>query len=381
MTRSSSLTAYFDPASGRRNLKMLNNYQVTEILLSGNGLTAVGVKATDRTTGKVYRFSANKETILAAGAVHTPQVLMLSGIGPKAVLSAAGIKTKLDLPAVGTNFQDHPAAYLQWNVTASFPDPSSLATNATFNAISLAQYIANHTGPYTKAQAQMGGWLSLKMITSNYAKLISGLAAQVSTAYLPPVYSTNKGLQKGFEAQRSIIVNQMRAGTVASLEFPFSGAGFVPNALEKPLSRGTITLNTTNPYAEPVVTNYAFQNPFDKDQLYASVQWTRKFFQTKAMSVMNPVELIPGPQYTTEGEVFAALAASTLTPTFAHPSCSCPMMPQAMGGCVSSDLLVYGTKKLSIIDTSIMPIIPAAHLQAGMYAVAEKAADIIKSRN
>ena len=378
-TRSSSLTAYFDTVSGRRNLKMLTNHQVTEIVFSGNA--AVGVKATNRATGQVISFKANNEVILAAGAVHTPQILMLSGVGPKETIAAAGIQVKRDLPGVGTNYQDHPTAYLSWNISASFPNPNSLAENATFNAFSLAQYVANHTGPYTKAQAQMGGWLSLKMISDKANHYISKLAAQSGTSALPQVYSTNQGLQKGYEAQRRIITDQFKAGTVASLEFPFSGGGFVPNALQKPLSRGTITLDPVNPYAEPIVTNYAFQNPFDKDQLYAAVLWTRKLFQTKAMAPLTPVEVIPGPQYQTQDDIFNALLASTLTTSFAHPSCSCPMMPEDIGGVVGSDLRVYGTRRLSIIDSSIMPIIPAAHLQAGLYAIAEKASDIIKSRN
>ena len=113
-TRSSSLNAYYDPVSYRSNLKMLTEYRVTQVLFD-RSLTAQGVEAIDRTTGKVYQFKANKEVILAAGGVHTPQVLQLSGIGPKDVLKAAGVPVKLNFPAVGSNFQDHPTAYLNWN--------------------------------------------------------------------------------------------------------------------------------------------------------------------------------------------------------------------------------------------------------------------------
>lgn len=99
------------------------------------------------------------------------------------------------------------------------------------------------------------------------------------------------------------------------------------------------------------------------------------------MSVFAPVELLPGVAAQTDAEILTALkAAGVLQPSFAHPSASCAMLPLEMGGCVSPELLVYGTQKLSIIDASIIPLIVGAHLQETMYAVAEKAADLIKAR-
>jgi choline dehydrogenase-like flavoprotein len=120
MTRTSSLYAYYDRVSHRKNLKLLAKHQVIEVVFDKH-LTATGVKAIVRDNEQHVTFKAEKEVILAAGAIFTPQVLQLSGIGPKDVLTAAGVKTKLDLPAVGSNFQDHPVAYLSWNITSSFP--------------------------------------------------------------------------------------------------------------------------------------------------------------------------------------------------------------------------------------------------------------------
>jgi choline dehydrogenase-like flavoprotein len=92
-------------------------------------------------------------------------------------------------------------------------------------------------------------------------------------------------------------------------------------------------------------------------------------------------ELVPGSQYSTDDDIFnALLAQGSLSPTLAHSSGSCLMMPENAGGCVNDKLMVYGTQHLSIIDASIIPLIPACHLQATMYGVAEKAADVIKAR-
>lgn len=117
MTRASAFYAYYDKVSSRSNLKLLQKHQVREIVFSDGfegELVATGVKALDRTTNQTVSYTANKELILAAGAIYTPQLLQWSGIGPKSVLDAAGIKTKLDFPAVGSNFQDHAVAYYTW---------------------------------------------------------------------------------------------------------------------------------------------------------------------------------------------------------------------------------------------------------------------------
>jgi choline dehydrogenase-like flavoprotein len=380
MTRSSALYAYYDRVSHRSNLKLLAKHQVTEIMFDKN-LGATGVKATNRDNAHQVTFKASKEVVLAAGAIFTPQILQLSGIGPKKVLAAAGVKTKLDLPAVGSNFQDHPVAYLTWNITASFPNSGSLAANATFFEESRRLYEEELTGPLTKAQASYIGFLSLELISNNSQSILDDAEATSAADFLPEVYSTSKDLLAGFAAQRDVLLKSIRAGSVAVLEFPISGGGFIPNAMQKPLSRGTVHLNATNPLAVPVVTHNALANPFDRATIFEALQFTRRVLNSESVSSLNPVEVTPGPQYTElDSTIERLVAAGSLSPTFSHASCSCPMMPREMGGVVDSELLVYGTKRLSIVDASILPVIPAAHLQATMYSVAEKAADIIKAR-
>jgi choline dehydrogenase-like flavoprotein len=380
MTRSSALYAYYDRVSHRSNLKLLAKHQVTEIMFDKT-LGATGVKATNRDNDHQVTFKASKEVILAAGAIFTPQILQLSGIGPKKVLAAAGVKTKLDLPAVGSNFQDHPVAYLTWNITASFPNSGSLAANATFFEESRKLYEEELTGPLTKAQASYIGFLSLELISNNSQSILDDAEATSAADFLPEVYSTSKDLLAGFAAQRDVLLKSIRAGSVAVLEFPISGGGFIPNAMQKPLSRGTVHLNATNPLAVPVVTHNALANPFDRATIFEALQFTRRVLNSESVSSLNPVEVLPGSQHTERDATIERLVtAGSMSPTFSHASCSCPMMPRELGGVVDSELLVYGTKRLSIVDASILPVIPAAHLQATMYSVAEKAADIIKAR-
>lgn len=398
-TRSSAYTAYYAPVSNRPNFHLMTGSQAIEILFSDK--TTIGVKVKSRTDGSITSYYASKEIVMAAGAIHTPQLLQLSGIGPKSVLDAAGIPVKIDMSSIGANFQDHPVSYLRFNcrlfmrhlhftellkafavTNDTFPNPNSLSTNTTFNQTSYNEYLANRTGPYTEAHANSAAWLSLEQIAPGTASsLISSASAQEDpSSYLPAAYS-DLSLLAGFLAQRKILTDRFTAGTVAVYEFPFNGGGFVPNAIQKPLSRGTVYLNASNPMGEPVVTYNTFQNPFDAAVMYAAVNFTRTFFlNTTAMARLGPVELLPGPNAIRQDEVLSALTkAGSLNPSFAHPSGSCAMMPQGLGGCVGSDLKVHGVEGLRIVDASILPMIPAAHLQATMYAVGEKAADLMKA--
>lgn len=242
-------------------------------------------------------------------------------------------------------------------------------------------YHQNNTGPLTKAQATYIAFPSLGMLTSSSESLVDALEAQDLNAYLPQIYTDNPGLVAGFEQQRATLAADLRAGTVAAAELPAAGGGVMANAIMKPMSRGTVHLDSSDPYGVPLVFHNALTNPFDRSVLLAAVEYTRRVFGTDAVAELTPVEAVPGAGATTADSVIEALlGAGLLNPTFAHPSCSCPMMPREKGGVVDPELRVYGTERLSIIDASILPVIPAAHLQATMYAVAEKASDIIKSR-
>ncbi|RYO78701.1 hypothetical protein DL762_008554 [Monosporascus cannonballus] len=126
----------------------------------------------------------------------------------------------------------------------------------------------------------------------------------------------------------------------------------------------------------------SLMNPVDRGLLLPMVRYIRDFNQDPLLAGYFPVETVPGESAQTGGEIMGALLATNgVRPTLAHPRSTCAMMPEEICGCVSSDLLVYGTDKLSVVDASIMPLIPATHLQTTVYAVAEKASDIIKSRH
>lgn len=378
--------AYYDPIqSTRTNLRILTKATAQRILFDTKDKpTAKGIEIVDA-SGRTSAVYAKKEVILAAGAVQTPKLLQLSGVGPKAVLKAAGIKVRVELDAVGSNFQDHAWSAVTYNTTTTtFPNPNSLLTNATFNASAWAQYEANKTGPYTNARGNALAFIGLPDMTSNQnvRAIVSSLTSQRLEQYLPSVYKNNKKLLAGFAAQRTLIASIFQRRDAAVAEFPVpADAAFGLVSVEKPLSRGTVYLNASNPTGPPTVLHNAFTNPVDRTIFGIGLRYYRSVLASPLLSRFNITETAPGVQYQTDSEIFnALLAQGMLSPTLAHPSGSCPMMPEKLGGCVSEKLLVYGTRRLSVVDASIIPIIPSCHLQATMYGVGEKAADIIKSR-
>jgi len=383
-TRSHARNSYYDPVKDRSNLVLVTGKTVNEILFdqgTTGEYTASGVQYKSRSDGSVNQVFARREVILAAGSIFTPQLLQLSGLGPKSVLSAAGIEVKKDMPAVGANMQDHPNANMYFDLqNMASPNPLS-GLDPAFNATAWAEYDTSRTGPITQAHGSSLAFLSLQSVSNKWNEIVMAVKSQRPRDYLPSIYD-DPALLKGFTKQRDIIANLHASKDAAVAEFPMVPFGLAISALQRPLSRGTVTLDPSNKYGNPIVQWNTFQNPVDRQIIVEMVRWTRRHWARPELAKFSPVELSPGVQAQTDDEIIQDLIQQkALQASFAHMSGSCAMMPESLGGCVGSDLAVYGVKGLSIVDGSIIPLIPATHLQATMYAVAEKAADLIKARN
>ncbi|KAK0615221.1 hypothetical protein B0T17DRAFT_497829 [Bombardia bombarda] len=386
-TRSTARSAYYDPVNAtRHNIRLLTGQTATEILFrNGKDLVANGIRivsSLDNITRSVY---AEKEVILAAGAVQTPQLLQVSGIGPAAVLRAAGIKVKKNLPSVGANFQDHATTLLQFDLAnPSFPNPNTILTNATYNATVWAEYLANKTGPIAAASATTIILFALPQLDSpsGAASRTAALLAQDAKLFLPDIYATNPSLLQGFKAQRAILARRLNSTRAALTAHPLRGNGQSPAPLLKPLSRGTVALSPSDPHGLPIVQFNTLMNPIDGANIVSLVRRARRLWASPELARLGPTETVPGAQYQTDADILSALMGNELAlwPSLAHPSGTCAMMPEEKGGCVGPDLRVYGVGGLSVVDASVMPLIVGGSLQATVYAVGEKAADLIKAR-
>ncbi|KAJ7342435.1 GMC oxidoreductase-domain-containing protein [Mycena albidolilacea] len=378
--RSYARNQYFDPAKSRPNLSLLVNYRVNEVLFSSaKRAQSVRIQARGTANGAAtITVNANTEIVLCAGWLHTPHILQRSGVGPKALLTAAGIPVISDLPGVGSNLQDHPAAFIQFAYrTDVFPNPSSAQTNATFAAWVQQQW-TQRKGPLSVTTGNSLGTIPLTtMNPTGYQDIITKALAQTPATYLPKTYTAEQ--LSGFVEQRKILTASYGSSTNGIFEIPFSGGASTALCLDKPMSRGTVTLRTTDRYAEPSIDYNTNINPVDVDLTISAARFYRRWMAAPSMQQLGPTEQSPGTSLTTDAQL-STWVSSSMGSSTAHACCTSAMMPQNLGGVVSPELLVYGVTGLSVGDISVIPLIPATHTCATVYAIAEKAADLIKTR-
>jgi hypothetical protein len=259
-----------------------------------------------------------------------------------------------------------------------WPNPSTILTNATFAAEALAEYNANKSGPATLPLSPAVTFLPLNTTHRSPATFLAKLAAQPADAYLAP--NRPAPVIAGYAAQKKVLTNLYSRTDAAVFEAPFGGACSRTAILQKPLSRGNIHINASDPYGAPIIDFRVFSNPLDVEYAIESIVFNRKYVNTPTLAFLQPVETGPGPNVTdTDTTALEAWVHATSGPTSFHASGTAAMLPRDLGGVVDSGLRVHGTKGLSVVDASIMPLIPSAHLSATVYAVAEKVCAFLQS--
>jgi len=364
--RHSTNIAFLYPAQKRKNLYIRKKSYVTRILFDKTGRRAIGVEYYKGR--KKYRVFARKEVIISGGAINSPQLLMLSGIGPKNHLISKGINVLHDLP-VGHNLMDHVAL---GGLTYTVNDTTSIKTQRILdNAHVIHDYAKHHKGPITIP----GGTEVLAFFDLKQPNDVDG-HPDLELLFINGAVSSDVTLKKSFGISDDTYdrVFKKTERKNAYMIFPM---------IMRPKSKGRIELKDRNPFRYPAIYPNYFADQRDLDIIVSGVRITEKLAQTNVMKQLN-AQLwdipIPGCEHIRfNSDDYWKCAARHLTFTVYHLSGTCKMGPSGdPTAVVDPRLRVHGFKGLRVIDASIMPEVISAHTNAPTIMIAEKGSDLIK---
>jgi choline dehydrogenase len=329
--RLSAARAYLHPVMSRPNLTVRTRAYTTRILFSGN--RAVGVRYGNR---EAY----GSEIILCGGAVNTPQLLQLSGVGNASELSELGIDVVADLPGVGENLQDHLEVYVQYACKQPVSMQPSLAKwKRPFIG---AQWLFLRSGPAATNHFEGGGF-----VRSN-----SSVAYPNLMFHFLPIAIRYDGSAPGGGHGYQVHVGPMYADT-----------------------RGTVKIRSTDPSEHPALRFNYLSTEQDRREWVEAVQVARDILNQPAMEPFNGGELSPGPSVSTDEEILDWVARDAETAL--HPSCTAKMGTDEMSVVDPTTMRVHGLDGLRVTDASVMPYITNGNIYAPVMMVAEKSADLI----
>ncbi|WFD27260.1 hypothetical protein MNAN1_002256 [Malassezia nana] len=365
-TRSFSRSGYIDPNVARSNLVILTEHQATQVVFNTSdpkSVKATAVKFKRNREGSEYTVNAAREVIISAGSINTPQILQLSGIGDAKFLQGKKIDVVVDLPGVGYNLHDHLSSYVQWSpANASEIPPQKVTGNPVQDS-----YV-------NSAVAYVGGAAVMKDQWQSYLDSVKNNQTNAVNAYDAP-----EPVKSGYNLTYSMVYDLVQKN-VPVMEILFAltyGNIQVQHAIQHAFSRGSVLINSTDPFDYPIVDPRYLEQSSDTEMLRAALKLSRSIGAAKPLSDHLGDETSPGSGVTKDADIDNYIRS--IAHTEYHPCGTAAMLPEDKGGVVDKNLLVYGTSNLRVIDGSIIPFAPSSHLMSVIYGAAEIGSDIIKS--
>jgi len=339
--RCSTATAYLRPALKRPGLSVRVHAMVTKLRFEGDRATGVDYLA----EGQTHTALAGSEVILCGGVINSPQLLMLSGIGAPEALAAQGIATRVALPGVGANLQDHPSAIVMYERKS--PGPFHRGMRYDRITWSLAQAYLFGRGMASDVPGGVVGFMrSREGLTQPDLQLLFTAAPLGGYPYFAP------------------------------FKQPFKDGFACRTVLTQPKSRGHVTLTSADPLAKPRITQNFLSAPEDWQALRTSIGMVRDLARQPAFAAFIGREIAPGPAATTPEAIDAFISKTAIT--VHHPAGTCRMGADDDDmAVVDTQLRVRGLRSLRVVDGAVMPDLIYGNINAPIIMIAERAADFI----
>ncbi|KAK3939410.1 alcohol oxidase [Diplogelasinospora grovesii] len=349
-TRSSSETGYLRLAIQSTQLMAHTRTQALKILFTGTKATGVSVN----TAGVAYTLTANKEVIVSAGTFHSPQLLMVSGVGPKAALQSLGIPVISDLPGVGQNLHDQIFFSVQSGLKV--PSRASALADAAQQPTYLQQYLSNASGPLSSS----GGYIAFEKLPATSRAALSNRTQTLLSA-LPSDWPEIEYLAGSFAGSASTGVT----------------TGDLSAAILSPFSRGNVTLTSASMTDAPLINMGWLSDPADAEMAVAAFKRLRQAWNSSAIAPAKVgTEITPGSAVQSDADILNYIKGAAIQ--IWHACGTCAMGTNAAAGAVVDYRgKVFGVDGLRVVDASVLPFALPGHPQATIYALAEKIADAI----
>ena len=337
--RWSAAAAYLKPAKGRANLVVETGAHTTRILIESH--RATGVEYNHQGVQRIAR--ARREVVVCGGTFASPQILMLSGLGPAEHLRSLGIGVVRDLPAVGSNLHDHFNVYTSWRCSQP----------VTFNEL-------------------QNSWLRRVIAGISYALLRTGPMA--TNGMYSGLFTTSDPVLERPDLQVIMLAYSMAQRTTTQVRaHPFPAFSLMPVHL-RPEGRGTVRLRSADPLAAPVVQFDYLRTEYDLQAMIAGIRLCRRIVAQDGLKSFASGELQPGPSIQTDADLVGYIRRTGITNS--HPTSTCAMGPAA-NSVVDPRLRVHGVSGLRVADASIMPSVVSGNTNAPTIMIGEKAAAMI----
>ncbi|TRX92990.1 hypothetical protein FHL15_006128 [Xylaria flabelliformis] len=385
--------AYYSSIQKRENLHVVLDAHATKIIFSdGQPPKATGVQYSHG--GQIKVANAQKEVIVSAGALQSPKLLELSGVGNADILRQYNIEVVKDLPSVGENLQDHLVCDISFAAVENKMETLDALARQEPKAVeeAMLNFMQKHKGILTSAG----------IMTYAYLPIIDFLAGAGRETLLkmldenrPSASSTTQAKMYYEVAERTLLdPNRPSAAYLTAIGQnpvapdpttgkptpPQPGQHFtIATVLAQPLSRGTVHIVSNNPAEAPEIDPKYLSNPLDVEVFAKHIMYIESIAKSAPLSGVLKQPLHPSSPHGHMTDLNAAKRyMESRTISMWHPAGTCAMLPEQAGGVVDNYLRVYGVSNLRVVDSSVVPLLPPGNLQSTVYALAERAADLIK---